>query len=331
MFKKVISAAMAVTLCMSGAQLVKNICGADIGFKPITASAFSSYTTQLTAGTPIYTSPTSGVSNSKVTVTTLYTIVDESTSGGYVYGKLKSGAGWVRLKTVPTDDGPQNYTKSFPAGTKLYTAAGSGVVSMTLSSAGTYTIVYHKTVNGVKYGQFKSGAGWAVLSGSDIIVTPPTVDGKLLDVNMSKIAQVGLQKFSGPCAAYSLAYARTILDGYVHYYTEYYVNNSYCEWTLGNYMNDENYSTKQAAYQEAYDRINKGQPVIFRIQGSGNNDHYVTCVGYVKGANRSNLKASDFYVIDPARADSSGKPYIQRLSYNDLRYVKKYKLVVKYR
>ena len=122
------------------------------------------YLISLNAGTAIYTSPTSGISNSKVTVSTKYTIIEEYNNAGQVYGKLKSGAGWVKVRTeVKPIKKDVNYTKSFPKGTVLYTDAGSGKVSQTLTAAGTFTIVEEKTVNGITYGKFKSGAGWAVL------------------------------------------------------------------------------------------------------------------------------------------------------------------------
>ena len=99
----------------------------------------------LPVGTPIYPTPSSSTPSSYITVGTVYTIVQEQTYNGVKYGKLKSGAGWVKLggtpvyTTEPVDVTP--YTKSFPAGTKLYKTPGTGTVAMTLSATGTYTIV----------------------------------------------------------------------------------------------------------------------------------------------------------------------------------------------
>ncbi len=70
----------------------------------------------------------------------------------------------IDFGTITVSAATVNYTKSFPKGTVLYTDAGSGKVSQTLTAAGTFTIVKEKTVSGVTYGKFKSGAGWAVLS-----------------------------------------------------------------------------------------------------------------------------------------------------------------------
>ena len=120
-----------------------------------------------------------------------------------------------------------------------------------------------------------------------------------------------------------------MLDGYVHSYTQYY-DGSQCNWYWGNYTPEQYYTSKLAAFQRTYDLLNKGQPVIFRIKGTGTNDHYVTCVGYRKGANRSSLTASDFYIIDPARPSSELNSPVKRLTFNDLRNVGGYyKIVVK--
>lgn len=227
----------------------------------------------------------------------------------------------------------QSYVKAFPAGTKLYTSPTSGVVAQTLAQGGSFTIVEEQTVGTNVYGKFKSGAGWAVLEGNpDPDPVPvPTQDYFISAYknNVSKVIAVGRQTVSGPCAAYALAYCRTMLDGYVHSYTQYY-DGEQCNWYWGNYTPEQYYTSKLAAFQRTYDLLNKGQPVIFRIQGTGTNDHYVTCVGYRKGANRSSLTASDFYIIDPARPSSELNSPVKRLTFNDLRNVGGYyKIVVK--
>lgn len=49
--------------------------------------------------------------------------------------------------------------------------------------------------------------------------------------------KVGKQTDSGPCAAYCLAYAKTLITPNTpHQYTEYYVNRE-CKWSKGNYTN----------------------------------------------------------------------------------------------
>ena len=325
MFKKFVSAAMAATICMSGAAIANLASSNGFGFTSITASAaFQSYTIRLEVGTKIYTSPTSGVSNSTITVGTLYTIVDEQTVGNNVFGKLKSGAGWVIVRQVSNVP----YTKYLELNTPIYTSPTSGVSNSKITVATYYTIVEERTVGTVKYGRLKSGAGWVIVEGQPI----PPVQDYLIPAytnNLSKIIAVGRQTVSGPCAAYALAYCRTMLDGRTHSYTEYYDGNQ-CWWNWGNYTPLQNYTSKLAAYQKAYDLLKAGQPVIFRLTGSYNCDHYVTAVGYRKNANRSNLTANDFYIIDPARPSSELNTPAKLLSGNDLRLVDgKYKIVVK--
>ena len=135
------------------------------------------YTVNLTSGTPIYKTPGSTATNGQITVTTLYTIVEEQTVNNIKYGKLKSGAGWVKLGTgsgtgsgsgsgsgnVNTNEVAVNYTKQLAKGTPIYKDAGSSVVNQYLSAAGSFTIVGEKTVNSIKYGRLKSGAGWVKL------------------------------------------------------------------------------------------------------------------------------------------------------------------------
>jgi N-acetylmuramoyl-L-alanine amidase CwlA len=59
----------------------------------------------------------------------------------------------------------KSYTVSLPANTNVYADAGvTNKVSTTIKSTGTYTIIEEKTINGVKWGKLKSGAGWVNLS-----------------------------------------------------------------------------------------------------------------------------------------------------------------------
>lgn len=59
-------------------------------------------TVRLTAGTPYYKAPDGKTVAGKIEVTTNYTIVERSGN----YGKLKSGAGWVRLADDPAPPAP---------------------------------------------------------------------------------------------------------------------------------------------------------------------------------------------------------------------------------
>lgn len=66
-------------------------------------SGFKSYTKSLKSTDTLYTSPGG---NTKGTIGTsgIFTIVEEQTVNGVKYGKLKSGAGWVKLTTSSTDN-----------------------------------------------------------------------------------------------------------------------------------------------------------------------------------------------------------------------------------
>ena len=57
------------------------------------------------------------------------------------------------------------YTKRLAKGTPIYAEPGSSKVNQYIKdeNGGTYTITKEQTVNGVKYGYLKSGAGWVKL------------------------------------------------------------------------------------------------------------------------------------------------------------------------
>lgn len=63
-------------------------------------SSFKSYTKEFAKGTAIYDNPGG---NKTGTLGGVFTIVDEKTVGNTVYGKLKSGKGWVIVKQTNTE------------------------------------------------------------------------------------------------------------------------------------------------------------------------------------------------------------------------------------
>lgn len=63
-------------------------------------SSFKSYTKEFPKGTAIYDNPGG---NKNGTLGGVFTIVDEKTVGNNVYGKLKSGRGWVIVKQTNTE------------------------------------------------------------------------------------------------------------------------------------------------------------------------------------------------------------------------------------
>lgn len=129
------------------------------------------YKIRLTKGTPYYAKPdnTSKV-NGKIETTTNYTIVEESG----VYGKLKSGAGWIQLKDEPKPEpeppGKFPYKIKLTKGTPYYEKADNkSKVAGKIEATTNYTIVAESGV----YGKLKSGAGWVQLSGPPPAPEPP--------------------------------------------------------------------------------------------------------------------------------------------------------------
>ena len=125
----------------------------------------------------------------------------------------------------------------------------------------------------------------------------------LLKINWSHIQTVGHQASGGQaCACYSLAYCRTMLDGYVHYYSEYNNgSNQYDAWTSWSTGSYAGYfpSDKGSAYLKIYSELSAGKPVSAKVYGSRSSHHYVTFVGYENVSSTSSLSASNFLIIDP--------------------------------
>lgn len=72
------------------------------------------------------------------------------------------------IKTTSTNTSTfKSYTKSFGANETVYDNPGGKKVG-TIGSAGVFTIVEEKTVNGTVYGKLKSGKGWVVVKASEI-------------------------------------------------------------------------------------------------------------------------------------------------------------------
>ena len=128
-----------------------------------------------------------------------------------------------------------------------------------------------------------------------------TYNKKVLSINWDNINAVGIQTYSGPCAAYALAYCRTMLDGSVHSYTEYYIDG-WCHWYLGSYVNGYYTSSEQDAYKFIFQQIENGDPVVVRVT-AWSSEHYVAVVGYENVKTTDSLTASNFLVIDSNGVD----------------------------
>ena len=118
-----------------------------------------------------------------------------------------------------------------------------------------------------------------------------------IPINWNEIEKVDWNSVSGPCAAYALAYARTILDGYAHSYTEYYINGE-CDWSRGDYIRTTA-SSNIGVLKELYNQINQNCPVIVHVMGPSN-QHWVAVVGYQNVTDVNNLTMDNFLMIDSA-------------------------------
>jgi hypothetical protein len=125
----------------------------------------ASYTTRLAADTEIYQGPGYACGYaSDVGTDGVYTIVEEAVcEDGYLWGKLKSGVGWVMLRRAvyATD-----YTVQLGGWVQVYDGPGYdyGYVR-TIGEDGVYTIVQEALDSeGNTWGRLKSGIGWVNLT-----------------------------------------------------------------------------------------------------------------------------------------------------------------------
>lgn len=120
------------------------------------------YKLKLTKGTPYYEKPDNKSKvNGKVEATTNYTIVEESG----IYGKLKSGAGWVQLKDEqPTFKPYVVRVLSDVLNIRKEPTTQAAIVN-TLRKNSAYTMVEERSGQGSTkgWGKLKSGAGWISL------------------------------------------------------------------------------------------------------------------------------------------------------------------------
>lgn len=141
---------------------------------------FDSYHVTLYYGTNIYAGP--GYNYEYVMTLYeqgVYTIVDEcyDTRSRAMWGKLKSGAGWVNLnegqyntqvyQPPKTTQKFQSYLVTLPAQTPIYSGPSYNYdFVMSLDEQGVYTIVKetYDGSTGLYWGKLKSGVGWIDLS-----------------------------------------------------------------------------------------------------------------------------------------------------------------------
>jgi len=118
------------------------------------------------------------------------------------------------------------------------------------------------------------------------------------------LSAVGHQELGGyACSCFALAYARTITDGVVHYFSEYnvYGNDQYlvsAAWSSGDYYRCV-YSQKSELFRDLYEDLLEGRPVLAYVQGRGSIQHYVTVVGFENVTSLDELTEDNFLMIDP--------------------------------
>jgi len=124
-------------------------------------AAAETYTASLPAGKAIHAGPGSNYAVAQtLDKAGVFTIADEEwDKSGNLWGKLKSGAGWVLLTEAIS------YTRALPAGTAVRTGPGREYsIAKTIDENGVFTIVAEKWDDaGNLWGKLKSGAGWVYL------------------------------------------------------------------------------------------------------------------------------------------------------------------------
>lgn len=127
-----------------------------------------SRTVSLSAGTAVRSGPGSQYDLAQtIDEDGVFTIVEESYDSNInLWGRLKSGAGWVQLSGVL----PR--TVSLPAGTTVHAAPDiSSDRAQTIDEDGVFTIVEDtRDASGNLWGKLQSGAGWVALNISSYII-----------------------------------------------------------------------------------------------------------------------------------------------------------------
>ena len=140
----------------------------------------ASYRVSLKKGTPIYKGPGEEYGFAQnVRVDGVYTIVKEAVSEDcYLWGRLKSGAGWVRLSDEPvTAMRNVPYTIKIPAWVSIFHGPGCDFgYKQLVGTDGAYTIVEERIdEEGKIWGRLKFGVGWVDLTNMERAKTLPAI------------------------------------------------------------------------------------------------------------------------------------------------------------
>lgn len=123
-----------------------------------------------------------------------------------------------------------------------------------------------------------------------------------LDRNVTELDKVGHQYGGQACACYSLAYCRTLLDGYWHDIQEFNLGlgeaDAYCSWYAGDYTSNFSESISDI-YEGMYLELCQGRPVALLVKNHETGQHYVAVVGFENVENGKPLDADNFLILDP--------------------------------
>ena len=157
---------------------------------------------------------------------------------------------------------------------------------------------------------FFAGVCLTLLSAAPVAAasSPSNGFGEYLRLSFDEelIDSIGIQKPS-MCSAFSLAYARTILDNEAANPYSYWISGQGACWRAAGYESKVN-PGREYILKNAYEELLEGRPSIVYVNGSysENRDrnaysgHYVAIVGYRALADSENLAPSDFLALDPS-------------------------------
>ena len=142
----------------------------------------------------------------------------------------------------------------------------------------------------------------------------PLVTTRTIKYNKTLVASVGTQaKKSQACCCYAYAYAQTIVTGKKHDWTDYDTYGGSKGETGASAKAVAGYkyyslNTQQGILSRLYTSINQGHPCVLWVKNSSGGSHWVCVIGYEGVTDPSNLKTSQFRIIDPASKWASTEP-----------------------
>lgn len=202
------------------------------------------YRVNLPGGMPIYQGPGYGYGYEKdVEADGVYTIVEEAfCEYGYLWGRLKSGAGWVRLSVSAFEN--ENWykpqTHKIPAWASVFKGPGYDYdYYRPVGENGVYTIMEEAyDGEGNLWGRLKSGLGWVDLTNVACLETQPVViayaDKELLESGEFIFRQKDAGEYSVKIAVHPNERLKSPRFTSLDYSGEYWTNDEvlYSAWYM---------------------------------------------------------------------------------------------------